>query len=102
MFKDEFPATYRAVQLYRQMMGNAEAPASGVAAAPDHRPPQVSETQPTAGVGEPATASDLVIRLTVEAPAAHRPVGIAITINTPAAAAEGRPRVKLSASEENV
>ncbi|PZN98323.1 MAG: hypothetical protein DCF30_14385 [Hyphomicrobiales bacterium] len=102
MLKDQFPATYRAVQLYRQMMGVAEVPASGVAAVPDNGPPQPSESQPTAAGAEPATASDLVIRLTVEAPAAHRSVDIAITIGTPAAVAEGRPPAKLSASRESV
>lgn len=94
MLKEQFPATYRAVQLYRQMMGVAEAP--------DNGPPQPSESQTAEAVGEPATTSDLVIRLTVEAPAAHRPVDIAITIGTPAAAAQGRPPVKLSASKESV
>ncbi len=95
MFKDEFPATYRAVQLYRQMMGAPQAPASGVAVAPDADLSQPSGPQPIAAKGEPATTPDLVIRLTVEAPAAHKRVDIAITIGTPAAAAEGRQSVNV-------
>ncbi len=90
MFKDEFPATYRAVQLYRQMMGAPQASASGVAGAPDEDLPQPSGPQPIAAEGKPATTSDLVIGLTVEVPAAHRPVDIAITIGPSAAAEEMR------------
>lgn len=90
MFKDEFPATYRAVQLHRQMMAAPQAPMSGVAVAPDQDLPQPSGPQPIAAEGRPATTSDLVIRLTVEVPAAHRPVDIAITIGPSAAAAEMR------------
>lgn len=90
MFKDEFPATYRAVQLYRQMTAAPQAPVSGVAAAPDEDLPQPCGPQPIATEGKPATTPDLVIRLTVEVPAAHRPVGIAITIGLSEAAAEMR------------
>lgn len=101
MFKVEFPAT-RAVELYRQMTGAPQAPASGGAVAPDEDLAQPSGPQHIAAVGEPATASDLVIRLTVDAPADHRRVDIAIKIGTPAAAAEGRLPVKVSASKESV
>lgn len=90
MFKDEFPATYHAVQLYRQMMAAPLADASDVAATPDEDLSQPSGPQPIATEGEPATTSDLVIRLTVEAPAAHRPVDIAITIGPSGATAEMR------------
>lgn len=95
MFKHDFPATYRAALLHRQKMHAPQASASGVAAGPDNGPTQPSQPQPTAAVDEPTTTSDLIIRLTVEVPAAHRPVDIAITIGTPAAAAERRQSVNV-------
>lgn len=88
MFKDEFPATYGAVLLYRQKKSAAQASASGVAVVPDQDLPQASNAQPSAAAGEPFTTPDLVIRLTIEVPAARRLVDIAITIGPSAAAAE--------------
>ncbi|MDP3600730.1 MAG: hypothetical protein Q8R85_06110 [Bosea sp. (in: a-proteobacteria)] len=90
MFKHDFPATYHAALLHRQKMHAPQASASVVAAGPNNGPTQPSQPQPIAIEEKRATTSDLVIRLTVEATAAHRPVDIAITIGPSAATAEMR------------